>query len=140
MPVVPRRGWSLSLLLSGVLLVGLGVASAHAQETAMKDGGTEPGKVYLGMDFTNPHQLLATQGSSGDREARRRCCGSDIRQEHESHEQAAQGQGSASARRWNEENTGRPPDGQTVGAGRMANARISWRAARASCGGELFLG
>jgi opacity protein-like surface antigen len=48
MLVVPR-GWSLSLLLSSVLLVGLGVASAHAQETAMKDGGTEPGKVYLGM-------------------------------------------------------------------------------------------
>jgi len=48
MLVVPR-GWSLILLLSSVLLVGLGVASAHAQETAMKDGGTEPGKVYLGM-------------------------------------------------------------------------------------------
>ncbi len=48
MLVVPR-GWSLSLVLSSVLLVGLGVASAHAQETAMKDGGTEPGKVYLGM-------------------------------------------------------------------------------------------
>jgi opacity protein-like surface antigen len=48
MLVVPR-GWRLSLLLSSVLLVGLGVASAHAQETTMKDGGTEPGKVYLGM-------------------------------------------------------------------------------------------
>ena len=46
---VVRRGWNVSLLLASVLLLGLSAAPAHAQETAMKDGGTEPGKVYLGM-------------------------------------------------------------------------------------------
>ncbi|HEX5551283.1 MAG TPA: outer membrane beta-barrel protein [Nitrospira sp.] len=46
---VVRRGWNVSLLLASVLLLSLSAASVHAQETAMKDGGTEPGKVYLGM-------------------------------------------------------------------------------------------
>ena len=49
MSVVTRQVWSARILLIGVLLIGLGVGQVQAQDTAMKDGGTEPGKVYLGM-------------------------------------------------------------------------------------------
>ncbi len=52
MSVVTRQGWSVRILSIGVLLIGLGVGQVQAQDQnamAMKDGGTEPGKVYLGM-------------------------------------------------------------------------------------------
>ena len=38
-----------NVLLIAALLVGLGASQVRAEEMAMKDGGTEPGKVYLGM-------------------------------------------------------------------------------------------
>jgi opacity protein-like surface antigen len=46
---VTRRGWAANLLLIATLLVGLGTGQAWAQDTAMKDGGIEPGRFYLGM-------------------------------------------------------------------------------------------
>lgn len=49
MRVVTGRGWSGNLLLAVVLLVGFSASHAWAEEMAMKDGGTDPGKVYLGM-------------------------------------------------------------------------------------------
>ena len=49
MSVVTHRGWSAHLLLIAALLVGLGAGQAWAQDTAMKDGGIEPGRFYLGM-------------------------------------------------------------------------------------------
>ena len=49
MSVVTQRGWTANLLLVVALLVGLGASQVRAEETAMKDGGTEPGKFYLGM-------------------------------------------------------------------------------------------
>ena len=49
MSVVTQRRWSANLLLIVVLLVGMGASQVRAEETAMKDGGTEPGKFYLGM-------------------------------------------------------------------------------------------
>jgi outer membrane protein len=49
MSVVTHRGSGAKFLLIATLLVGLGAGQAWAQDTAMKDGGTEPGKFYLGM-------------------------------------------------------------------------------------------
>ena len=49
MSVEMRRRWSANLLLVVALLVSLGAGQAWAQESGMKDGGTEPGKFYLGM-------------------------------------------------------------------------------------------
>lgn len=49
MSVVTHRGWSARLLLIAALWVGLGAGQAWAQDTAMKDGGIEPGRFYLGM-------------------------------------------------------------------------------------------
>src|SRR4030095_10337798 len=49
MRAVTRRGWYMNLLLVAALLVGLSAAEVQAQDTAMKDGGTEPGPFYLGM-------------------------------------------------------------------------------------------
>ena len=43
------RGWRGSLLLVVALFFGLVAGQAGAEEMTMKDGGTEPGKVYLGM-------------------------------------------------------------------------------------------
>ena len=43
------RSWKRNLLLVIALLMGLGASQVHAEEPAMKDGGTELGKVYLGM-------------------------------------------------------------------------------------------
>ena len=67
MPVVTRPGLSANLLLVIALLVGLGVSQVRAEEPAMKDGGTEPGKVYLGMraGFAPLTQQL-TPGTSTD--------------------------------------------------------------------------
>ena len=64
---VTRRGWSANLLLVIALLVGLGASQVRAEEPAMKDGGTEPGKVYLGMraGFAPLTQQL-TPGTSTD--------------------------------------------------------------------------
>jgi hypothetical protein len=47
MRVAGRLGWCRNLLLGAALLIGLGAGQAHAQN--MKDGGTEPGRFYLGM-------------------------------------------------------------------------------------------
>ena len=49
MSVVSRRHWSGYFLVIVALLVGLAAGQVHAEETTMKDGGTEPGKFYLGM-------------------------------------------------------------------------------------------
>ena len=49
MGAVTHRGRYVNLLLVAALLVGLGAAEVRAQDTAMKDGGTEPGQFYLGM-------------------------------------------------------------------------------------------
>ena len=67
MLVVTRLGWSANLLLVIALLVGLGASQVRAEEPAMKDGGTEPGKVYLGMraGFAPLTQQL-TPGTSTD--------------------------------------------------------------------------
>lgn len=67
MLVVTRLGWSANLLLVIALLVGLGTSQVRAEEPAMKDGGTEPGKVYLGMraGFAPLTQQL-TPGTSTD--------------------------------------------------------------------------
>ena len=67
MLVVTRLGWSANLLLVIVLLVGLAASQVRAEEPAMKDGGTEPGKVYLGMraGFAPLTQQL-TPGTSTD--------------------------------------------------------------------------
>ena len=43
------RRWKGNLVLVVALLVGLAASQVCAEEMAMKDGGTEPGKVYLGM-------------------------------------------------------------------------------------------
>ena len=43
------RRWKRNLVLVIALLVGLGAGQVWAEEPTMKDGGTEPGKVYLGM-------------------------------------------------------------------------------------------
>jgi outer membrane protein len=53
--------------LVAALLVGLGASQVRAEEPAMKDGGTEPGKVYLGMraGFAPLTQQL-TPGTSTD--------------------------------------------------------------------------
>src|SRR6476659_5986112 len=66
MLVVTRLGRSANLLLVIALLVGLG-SQVRAEEPAMKDGGTEPGKVYLGMraGFAPLTQQL-TPGTSTD--------------------------------------------------------------------------
>ena len=65
MRAVSHRRWYVHLLLSAALLVGLGAAHAQAQDTAMKDGGTEPGKAYIGMraGFAPLTQQL-TEGTS----------------------------------------------------------------------------
>lgn len=64
---VTHRIWKGNLLLVIALLLGLGVSQASAEELAMKDGGTEPGKVYLGMraGFAPLTQQL-TPGTSTD--------------------------------------------------------------------------
>jgi opacity protein-like surface antigen len=49
MAVVTRRGWRGSVLLVAALFVGLVAGQAGAAEMKMQDGGTEPGKFYLGM-------------------------------------------------------------------------------------------
>jgi opacity protein-like surface antigen len=51
MRVVARHGRSMNLLLVCALIsiVGFGTMEAQAQDTAMKDGGIEPGRFYLGM-------------------------------------------------------------------------------------------
>lgn len=49
MRAVSHRRWYVHLLLIAAILVGLDAAQAQAQDTAMKDGGTEPGKAYVGM-------------------------------------------------------------------------------------------
>lgn len=53
MPLLTSRGWYVRhlvlILLSGVLLVGLGASYALAEETTMKDGGIEKGTWVLGM-------------------------------------------------------------------------------------------
>jgi outer membrane protein len=49
MQSVTGRSWKGNLLLVVALLVGLGASQVRAEEPTMKDGGTEPGKVYLGM-------------------------------------------------------------------------------------------
>lgn len=49
MSVEMRRRWSAHLLLVVAFLMSLGTGQAWAEEMGMKDGGTEPGKVYLGM-------------------------------------------------------------------------------------------
>lgn len=49
MSVVTYRGWSvMSLLLAGVLLVGLTANRAEAEEWKMENGGVEAGKFVLG--------------------------------------------------------------------------------------------
>jgi outer membrane protein len=62
-----RRGWRGSLLLVVALIMGLVAGQAGAEEMKMKDGGTEPGKVYLGMraGFAPLTQQL-TPGTSTD--------------------------------------------------------------------------
>jgi outer membrane protein with beta-barrel domain len=67
MSVVTRRGWSANILLIGALLIGVSAGHVQAEDTAMKDGGTEPGKVYLGMraGFAPLTQQL-TPGTSTD--------------------------------------------------------------------------
>src|ERR1044072_8701892 len=67
MPVVMSRGWSKNLLLAAALLIGLGASQAQAQDTAMKDGGTQPGSSYVGMraGFAPLTQQL-TEGTSTD--------------------------------------------------------------------------
>lgn len=64
---VTSRSWQGNLLLVIALLVGLGASQVRAEEPAMKDGGTEPGKVYLGMraGFAPLTQQL-TPGTSTD--------------------------------------------------------------------------
>ena len=49
MQSVTGRIWKGNLLLVVALLVGLSASQVRAEEPTMKDGGTEPGKVYLGM-------------------------------------------------------------------------------------------
>ena len=49
MQSVTGRIWKGNLLLVVALLVGLSASQVRAEESTMKDGGTEPGKVYLGM-------------------------------------------------------------------------------------------
>lgn len=49
MAVVTCRGWRGSVLLVAALFVGLLAGQAGAAEMKMQDGGTEPGKFYLGM-------------------------------------------------------------------------------------------
>lgn len=46
---IPGRSWKRNLLLVIALLMGLGANQVRAEEPTVKDGGTEPGKVYLGM-------------------------------------------------------------------------------------------
>ena len=46
---IPDRSWKRNLLLVIALLMGLGASQVRAEEPTVKDGGTEPGKVYLGM-------------------------------------------------------------------------------------------
>ena len=64
---VTGRIWKGNLLLVIALLLGLGVSQASAEEMAMKDGGTEPGRAYLGMraGFAPLTQQL-TPGTSTD--------------------------------------------------------------------------
>jgi hypothetical protein len=47
--MVTCRAWRGNLLLIVALVVALVAGQAGAEEMKMKDGGTEPGKVYLGM-------------------------------------------------------------------------------------------
>lgn len=49
MVVVTCRRWRGSVLLVAALFVGLVAGQAGAAEMKMQDGGTEPGKFYLGM-------------------------------------------------------------------------------------------
>ena len=67
MSVVTGRGWRANLLLVSALLVALGAGQVQAEETTMKDGGTEAGKFYLGMraGFAPLTQQL-TPGTSTD--------------------------------------------------------------------------
>jgi outer membrane protein len=67
MAVVMRRGFRECLLLVVALIVALVAGQAGAEEMKMKDGGTEPGKVYLGMraGFAPLTQQL-TPGTSTD--------------------------------------------------------------------------
>ena len=67
MSVVTGRGWRANLLLVSALLVALGASQVQAEETTMKDGGTEAGKFYLGMraGFAPLTQQL-TPGTSTD--------------------------------------------------------------------------
>jgi opacity protein-like surface antigen len=67
MAVVMRGGWRGRLLLVVALIVGSVGGQAGAEEMKMKDGGTEPGKVYLGMraGFAPLTQQL-TPGTSTD--------------------------------------------------------------------------
>ena len=46
---IPGRSWKRNLLLVIALLMGLGANQVRAEEPTVKDGGTESGKVYLGM-------------------------------------------------------------------------------------------
>jgi outer membrane protein len=63
MRAVTGRTWKVNLLLAVALLVGFGAGQVWAQE--MKDGGTEPGRFYLGMraGFAPLTQQL-TEGTS----------------------------------------------------------------------------
>jgi outer membrane protein len=67
MRVVTGRGWSSNVLLAGALLIGLGAGQVQAQDTGMKDGGTQPGSSYVGMraGFAPLTQQL-TPGTSTD--------------------------------------------------------------------------
>ena len=67
MSVVMRSRWSANLLCVVALLVGLSAGHVWAEEPTMKDGGTEPGKFYLGMraGFAPLTQQL-TPGTSTD--------------------------------------------------------------------------
>jgi len=67
MSLVMRSRWSANLLCIVALIVGLGAGQVRAEDMAMKDGGTEPGKFYLGMraGFAPLTQQL-TPGTSTD--------------------------------------------------------------------------
>lgn len=67
MRAVSDRAWYMNVLLVAALMIGLSAAEVQAQDTAMKDGGTEPGRFYLGMraGFAPLTQQL-TPGTSTD--------------------------------------------------------------------------
>ena len=64
---VTCRAWGAGLLLSGLLLVGLGASQVQAEEMKMQDGGIEAGKWVLGMraGFAPLTQQLS-EGTSTD--------------------------------------------------------------------------